>query len=150
MLRKVPALALGFVACVAGASLAEAATVSRQSGEVLANSGGGYVAVATTAELPPGAQLLVRPGGSALIQYANGCSLLVGAERIWVIQENPPCEKGRSVDLTGRMGDGMSTKDTPQEQPQDHKWIIPGLLLAGGAAAAIILTTKDDDDPSSP
>jgi hypothetical protein len=149
MLRSLPAVALGLMTFGATVSAAQAATVSRQSGEVLANSGRGFETIATAKELPAGAQLLVRPGGTALIQYPNGCSLLVGAERIWVIQENAPCEKGRSVDLTGRMSDGLSTKDTPAEPEDNRRWIIPGLLIAGGAATAIILT-KDDDDPASP
>src|SRR5262245_36160030 len=108
---RLSALASG--ALVAGTALVDAATVTRQSGDVLANDGRGFIAVSAPVELAAGGQILIRPGGSAVIRYANGCMITVGSERVWVIQDKPPCEPGRAIDLTHRMNGG-SLKDTPE------------------------------------
>jgi hypothetical protein len=136
------------VSCwVAGVSLASAATVSPQSGEVLANSGTGFTLVSATTELKAGGQLLVRPGGSAVIQYENGCSLRVGSDRVWVIQDKPPCEPGRALDLTARMNGG-SLKDSP-EAPAAFPWLVVP-VIGGGIVACVIYCGGDDDKPASP
>lgn len=55
-----------------------AATVSQQSGSVLINKGKGFLPIGSESELPPGTQIMVQPGGSASIAYANNCTVRVG------------------------------------------------------------------------
>jgi len=136
--------------CCAGFALAaNAATVSRESGEVLVNRGGGFVALNGPAELGSGTQVMVRPGGTALIAYSGDCVLRVGSGRVWTVQSNPPCQPGKQIDMTGRMnqqaGDGLLGLDTTHV-------IIGTLAIGGGVAAAILLGNGDDDShgPASP
>lgn len=140
--RIVGLTALGL--CAAFPALGEAATVSRETGEVLINQGSGFVALAAPAELAPGAQIMVRPGGSALIAYAGDCTLRVGAGRVWTVQGKAPCEGGKLVDMTGRMN-----QSTDEGGPgiNNTTLLVGGLVVGGGVAAAILLSGDDDDDP---
>ncbi len=148
MIKK---LAIGLAVSLAhsiGLCAADAATISPVSGEVLVNKGDGFVAISSGAELAPGGQLMVRPGGVAVISYASGCTVQVGAGRIWVVQDNPPCTEGnRSIDFTGRMNGG-SLKDSPvveEERRYDLGPIIWAGVLAGGITAIVIGVTHDHD-----
>jgi hypothetical protein len=73
---------------------ASAATVSRESGVVLVNRGSGFVQLAGDAELAPGDQVMVRPGGSAAIIYSSDCIVRVAPGLVSAVQENAPCKIG--------------------------------------------------------
>lgn len=136
-------------ACISliGLTPAGAANVARVSGEILVNDGSGFVQLATEVELAPGSQLMVRPGGVAIISYADTCAIRVDSGRLWTVQEHPPCAEGHeTVDFTGRMNGGSLKDDPILEEPVDRTPLLAAGLVAGGATA-IILT---DDNPSSP
>jgi hypothetical protein len=138
--RIIGLVALG--TCAAIPVLAEAATVSRESGEVLVNQGGGFVALNAPAELAPGTQVMVSPGGSALIAYAGDCTLRVGSGRVWTVQSKAPCEGGKLVDLTRRMNQQTEEGGTGIN---GGTLLVGGLVIGGGVAAAILLSGGDDD-----
>jgi hypothetical protein len=94
------------VAFVAGVVFAEgvgAATVGSIEGDVLVNRGDGYrSAKGTLPNVPAGAQLMVRPGGSAVITYSGNCAVRIAAG-VWSVNEQAPCSDGRDfIDFTGR------------------------------------------------
>ena len=94
------------VALVAGAVFAEgvgAATVGSIEGDVLVNRGDGYrSAKGTIPNVPAGTQLMVRPGGSAIITYSGTCAVRI-APGVWSVNEQAPCADGRDfIDFTGR------------------------------------------------
>lgn len=91
---------LAFVAFVAGVSFSlpsQAATVGSIEGEVLVNRGDGYRPVkGTLNNVSAGTQLMVRPGGSALIRYSDSCAVRVPAG-VWAVDDAPPCADGPDV-----------------------------------------------------
>ena len=94
------------VALVAGVVFAEgvgAATVGSIEGDVLINRGDGYRSVkGTLPNVPAGTQLMVRPGGSAVITYSGTCAVRIAAG-VWSVNEQTPCADGRDfIDFTGR------------------------------------------------
>lgn len=75
---------------------------SAQAGGVFVNSGQGFVAVPQSTEVGPGAMVLVRGNGAAVISYGTSCSVRVGASRVWQVAATPPCLPGTSfIDLAG-------------------------------------------------
>ena len=95
------------VAFVAGFSFvhsSNAATVGSIEGEVLVNRGDGYRAVkgSPSDDLQAGTQVMVRPGGSAVITYSRNCAVRV-TSGVWAVNEAPPCSEGTNfIDFTGR------------------------------------------------
>jgi len=89
-------------------AFALAATVSVQAGGsaqavgVFVNSGQGFIAVPQSTEVGPGAMVLVRGSGAAVISYGTSCSVRVSASRVWQVAATPPCLPGTSfIDLAG-------------------------------------------------
>mgnify|MGYP001199976966 CR=1 FL=1 len=131
-----------FCAVLLGCTSVNAATVSKQSGAVLINTGSGFSPILSEAELAPGHQIMVPPGGLASITYANNCVVRVGSG-IWLVQAAPPCANGATeIDFTTRMN--QATDPTPPPG-------IPPLLVVGGAvgAVAIIVTLILNKDKSA-
>jgi hypothetical protein len=147
MMRRV--LVATLATAISGLPAANAATVSNQGGEVLVNRGQGFVPVAANAELAPGGQVLVQPGGLATIAYASNCTVRVGSG-VWAVQATAPCAQGTAeIDFTGRMnqaGPGAGT------DPPGGGALTAVLLATGGiiAGALIISNNNKDDKPASP
>lgn len=120
-----------------------AATVSKQSGAVLFNEGNGFSPIDQRAELAPGTQIMVQPGGLASIAYAN-CTVRVGSG-VWTVQAAAPCTNGATeIDFTQRMN---------QTGPDGGTGV--GLVVIGGATATIlgvgaIMSANNRRSPASP
>lgn len=126
---------------------AGAATVGDLQGEVLINEGSGFQPLkgAANANLKPGSQIMVRPGGSALITYASNCSVRVPSG-VWAVQSAPPCEAGTNViDFTARMNQATPP---PENADPTTPLLIGGALVAAGVGVAIGLS--QNEGPSSP
>ncbi len=135
------------IAATICAGSAHAASVSPDVGEVLVNKGQGFVVSAGSTAVSAGDQIMVRPGGAALIAYSDACTVRVGADRTWTVQPKAPCAEGSQfVDLTGKMG---QTTDTGTPGIDTTTVIIGTAVVGGGVAAAIILSDDDDDAPVS-
>jgi hypothetical protein len=132
--------AAALCAFLLGHTAADAATVSKRSGGVLINKGSGFVMLGADAELTPGQQVMVQPGGSAAIAYAGNCIVRVGSG-VWFVQAVPPCANGATeIDFTGRMN-----QEAPPTEPADvTPFVVGGVVVAGGVAAAVVLTQNKD------
>jgi hypothetical protein len=130
-----------------------AATVSQQSGTVLVNKGTGFSPISPTAELAPGTQIMVQPGGLAVIAYAGSCAVRVGSG-LWTVQAVPPCATGNIiVDFTGRMNQGTDPTEPAEstEQPTPPPTApllgvpleIPLLGAVLGGVSIAVFTKKD-------
>ena len=144
-LRKTIRLAACAVLCLP--YVANAATVAKQTGDVLVSKGDGFAPMTRDTELAPGSQVMVRPGGLAMITYSTNCLVRVGSG-VWVVQPAAPCADGaREIDLTGR----MNQQTEPDGKPgiNGTTLLIGGVVVAGGVAAIILLTHKHKKDKSA-
>jgi hypothetical protein len=73
-------------------AVAPAATVSPLSGEVRVSTGQGFEKIAAPTEVAAGAQVMVSPGGSATIAYAQDCLVSADPGRVAVVQRWSPCQ----------------------------------------------------------
>ena len=141
-------ISFALAAVVASAFLfsqtSQAATISSIQGEVLVNSGSGFKPLADVpGDLKAGSQVMIRPGGAAMITYASNCSVRVPSG-VWAVQSSATCSAGTSViDFSSRMN-----QETPPPADDPTLLIVGGLVVAGGVAAAVILS--QGDSPSSP
>ena len=121
--------------------------VTIERGNVLLNQGEGYAPVTSSAPVAPGNRILVRPSGSAIINYGSNCSVRIGAHSVWTITHKVPCRPGqRTVDMQiGRMH---------QQAAPPATLGTTGMIAIGAAAAGIgwgiYSTTKGHDDITQP
>ena len=133
MLKIVRSVVGASLAVLYGCSTVWAATISAPAGAVLINEGAGFVPLKGSAELKPGARVMVSPGQIATITYSDTCAVKVDSGRVWTIQAAAPCAKGTGeVDLTGRMNDGILTAPT---EPVEAPGMSGSTMLLIGAAA---------------
>lgn len=143
MPRRLVALVSAF-ALAFGSAGVEAATVSKQAGTVLVNTGNAFVPLSGSADLAPGSQVMVRPGGLATISYDN-CTVRVGSG-FWLVQEASPCAAGvTEIDFSTKMSGGAL--DPPPPPPPRYE-----LLVLGGVviATCVFIWCHNDDKPASP
>lgn len=133
-------------AMLVGSATLSAATVSKQSGAVLINKGNGFVPMPSQAELGPGNQVLVQPGGLASITYANNCVVRVGSG-IWFVQSAAPCAAGTNeIDFTSRMNQQTDNTAPPGVPPV----VVGGLVVAAGVGIAVLINNNKDKDSNKP
>jgi hypothetical protein len=84
------ALVLAFVFIVAFSAATVAAVVSPLQGEVRISSGQGFQRIVAPTNVASGAQVMVSPGGSASIVYADNCAVRV-VSAIAAILSRSPC-----------------------------------------------------------
>ncbi len=133
-------------AILLGPETVNAATVTKQSGAVLFSKGNGFLPISSGAELPPGTQIMVQPGGLASIVYANNCKVRVGSG-IWMVQASAPCANGATeIDFTGRMNQQTPSALTPDIPPL----VVGGVILAGAVGAVLLVSHANRSKPASP
>ena len=131
-------------AILLGPLTANAATVSKQIGAVLVNSGNGFISITSETEVAPGNQIMVPPGGLATITYASNCAVRIGSG-VWWVQAAAPCANGATViDFTGRMNQEALPTPPPGIPP-----LVLGVVIVGGAIAIGVLANHADK-PASP
>ena len=127
MPRRLVALVSAF-ALAFGSAGVQAATVSKQVGTVLVNTGNAFVPLSGSADFAPGSQVMVRPGGVATISYDN-CTVRVGSG-FWLVQEASPCAAGvTEIDFTTTKMSGGAL-DPPPPAPRYDFLVIGGGLIA--------------------
>jgi hypothetical protein len=139
MAKRILIVTLACAATLFCALNASATTVSGQSGSIFVNNGAGFVRVSSVTEVAPSSEIMVSPGGSALLTYADNCAVRVPSG-IWQVQQAHPCAEGvKLIDFTKRMNEGAPPADPPSDAWDSNKTtlIVGGLAVAGGVAAAI-------------
>ena len=111
-----------FVAALAVAAVpAGAATLSLANGNVLVNSGNGFVRATEGQQVSPGTRVMIGAGGgNATIAYDLNCLERVTAGQVVTVKPSVPC-----------------TPNSPLASPQAGLGIPNGALVAGGAVLAV-------------
>jgi hypothetical protein len=86
--------ALCFGCSLLAATACQAATIQSIQGEVSVNQGQGFQLIAGAAELKAGDSVIVSPGGSASVIYADGCNVALQPGAVMVIAALSPCASG--------------------------------------------------------
>ena len=110
-----------FASLLIAISGANAAVLSPETGTTRINTGSGYVSTNKSTNVAPGTQVIVEPGGVAVLKYAENCTVRLHAGRVWTVVDGVPCRPGqRSVDFSGRMGQQVpaGTYPGPYHGPQ--------------------------------
>jgi len=130
------------VLCIGGsfllASTSWAATVQPVNGEVSVNQGQGFKKLDSAFEAKVGDAVMVSPGGSAKVSYADGCAIALKPGAVMIITELSPCASGSYAD---------------EDDHNDHT----GALVFGGVVAGVtgfviyeILQNTQTKKPASP
>jgi len=137
------------------AGSAEAATLVDIRGEVLVNTGSGFVAANGPTAIAPGHQVFIRPGGSAQIVFGDGCKVPVAHERVVQIGASSPCSSGTQQQQQGASTGAASGPGVVGAAEvggvSSSTLVVGGLAIAGGAAIAVGLSSGGSKDkPASP
>lgn len=145
-MRTSLAMTAAFVSVFSLSSVSYAARVNSLQGEVLVNSGNGFKPVASASgDLKPGSQVMVRPGGSAMITYASSCSVRVPSG-VWAVQPAAPCVAGTDmIDFTTRMNQGAPP---PADGGIDTTTLVVGGLVVAGVVGAVVLLNQNNNSAS--
>ena len=100
-------------------SAAWAATVEPVKGDVSVNQGQGFKKLNSAFEAKAGDAVMVSPGGSAKVSYADGCAIALKPGAVMVIAALSPCASGSYAQEDDRNNNNNNT----------------GLFVAGGLAA---------------
>ena len=108
-----------------------AATVDSIQGQVLLNSGAGYRVVTGTMEAKIGDSVMVNPGSSARLVYADGCTVKVEPGSVTAVAPESPCKTRAGASGLG----ACSLKDGCPEERADYTHLILGAELVAGIVA---------------
>ena len=86
--------ALGFGCSLLAATAGRAATIQTIQGQVSVNQGQGFHQIDGAMDVKPGDSVLVSPGGSATVSYADGCNVGLQPGAVMVIAALSPCASG--------------------------------------------------------
>lgn len=130
------------VLCIGGlllaGSAASAATIQPVNGDVSVNQGQGFKKLDAAFEAKVGDAVMVSPGGSAKVSYADGCAIALKPGAVMVITELSPCASGSYAD---------------EDDHNDHTGaLVFGAVVAGVTGFAIyeILQNTGANKPASP
>jgi hypothetical protein len=119
-------------------SAASAATIAPVKGDVSVNQGQGFKKLAAAFEAKVGDAVMVSPGGSAKVSYADGCAIELKPGAVMVIAALSPCASGSYAD---------------EDDHNDNT----GALVFGGVVAGVtgfviyeILQNTQTKKPASP
>lgn len=133
---KLKLLIGALVGALAGTSV-QAAQLASVEGQVLVNTGSGFVAAKSGATLRAGDKIMSGSGASAVISYSSNCSTTVAPNSVVVVSSTIPCG---GVMYQGADAGGV-----------DPTLVIGGVVVAGGVAAAVILSRDSSNGaPASP
>ena len=148
-----------------------AATVSPIGGDVRVSTGQGFQKIVAPTEFAPGAQVMVSPGGTATIAYANDCVVQVKPASVVAVTTWSPCKAlPEPMHFTPKVGEEKKTsaQESPAPEPPSppppppaeetaaeqggsnfgNYCLIGGVVVGAGALAAILLSQNNDHSAS--
>jgi hypothetical protein len=147
-MRNVLILTLSSV--FAAATAVQAANLSDVSGEVLVNTGEGYVAVAAEqpVTLKPGDKILVRENSFATVSFEK-CAVALSQPTVFTVTKKQPCEKSASLPHQSLVISPTATDagGLASEAAFVSKAVSAAIIV--GAGAVLIDALGNDNDPIS-
>jgi hypothetical protein len=97
--------ALCFGCSLLAAAACRAASIQSIQGEVSVNQGQGFHQINGAVEVKAGDSVMVSPGGSATVSYADGCNVDLHPGAVMVIAALSPCASGSYAQEQDRNSD---------------------------------------------
>ena len=147
-------LVAGAMAAASTASLAaDTQTVlTSMQAPVMVNQGQAYIDAQDSMMLNAGDRLMVMQGGSAQIQFANGCVQNIRANEIMTVGTADSCMTAEAAGTYNQVGSTGGSGGGGGGGPQGVEWLGVGAIAAVGGY--IVYKAVDDDDndrgPASP
>ena len=138
------------IACLFAASAATSVAEDKQTvlstmeGQVMVNQGQSYVAATEGMFLYPGDRVMVMQGGSAQVQFANGCLTEIGTNEINTIDGGESCVTYAEAGTNNQAGSG-GTGGGGGTGTGNAIGIGMAVIVTGGLVYEI--ADDDDDDP---
>jgi hypothetical protein len=131
-------MALAFACGVLAAGGVEAATLVNVSGDVLVNTGRGFVRATEGQRIDPGNRVMIgSSGGAATIVYDPLCIERVERGRAVIVQQGVPCTVAGASTTPAPVGAGIS----------QGALIVGGVAIAVGAGVLIYNASKSSSSP---
>ena len=146
------------VGAVFTTGVAHATTLSAVQGAVLLDQGQGFKAINGAVHLKSGDAVMVQTGGSARLQYADGCTVAAAVGIVTTIGQQSPCAARANLPKPSYSGvyDPQNSKEAPAaSDPGAAGGIGPGVAVVAGIAVvggiiAIAAATKNRGGRPSP
>lgn len=137
-MNKKALLAAGCALAILGfgsvpASAATSAQLTGVHGNVLVDSGKGFVLVTEGAELKPGDRVMVAGDGGGTLTFGPGCSTALASDSMTTFTGDETCEASTQGDGNGN-GSGLGMA------------LLGTAVVGGGAAAAVIIINNNDNN----
>ena len=115
-------------------SAAWAATIQPVKGDVSVNQGQGFKKLDSAFEAKVGDAVMVSPGGSAKVSYADGCAVELKPGAVLVIPTLSPCASGSYAQEDDHNNDWCANNN-PNNNSMNNTGLCNPLVLGGMAAA---------------
>lgn len=129
-------------ALVAGATAADAATITGYQGTVLANAGQGFRQVTAGTEVAPGTRIMVNPGGNAQITYSSTCIVRLPVAGVYVVPTEQEC-------LAAQNNPAANVAANTPWNLSPINVALDAALIGGGVAGIVALSGGSSSSSSS-
>ena len=140
------------LACTSALAADKETLLTGVTAPVMVNQGEAYIEATDGMLLYPGDQLMVMQGGSAQVQYANGCTQSLGSNQISQVSTADACVSASAAGTYNQAGSttsggGSTTPPSPGgANPPSTVTKVVGYGLAIGAVGYAAYEITDDDD----
>jgi hypothetical protein len=127
------------------ATAVQAANLSNVSGEVLVNTGKGFVAVVENqaVTLKPGDKILVRDNSFATVSFAK-CAVALSQPTVFTVAKSAPCEESASLPEQSTVISPAATgNEALASEAALVSTAVTGAIIIGGGAVLIDSLTND-------
>ncbi|MEP5568710.1 MAG: hypothetical protein ABJN62_12795 [Halioglobus sp.] len=140
------------VASVPGFAADTQTVLTSMQAPVMVNQGEAYIDAQDSMMLNAGDRLMVMQGGSAQIQFANGCVQSIRANEIVTVGTADSCMTAEAAGTYNQVGGTGGSGGSGGGGPQGAEWLGVGAIA--GVGGYIVYKALDDDDndrgPASP
>ncbi len=127
-------------------TVSQAATLSVTGGDVLVSHGSGFERVADTVELRKGDSVVARPDGVATLAFADGCSVSLKEQTVFVIGDISPCGTHKA----GEGASGATADAVPAAVGGAADLVVPVLVGAAIIGGVVAIATNSGSDNNTP
>lgn len=144
-LRNIALMIAGVSMAYGASAVAEQGTLTSLQSPVMVNQGAEYVEATEGMKLNEGDQLMVLQGGSAAVNFASGCSMVLGGNELLRVTQDV-CNTPASAGINAQVA--PTSSGTSGSSSASSGMSTVGLVATGAVAAYAIYEMADNDSDS--